>query len=230
MERDGSEAVIRMIESVDGPERTQLYHFARGAFALREWDNKRLDPIIDVCQAGIEHMTRASELEDANVMAYNLAADLAPCWPGDDLPRDPHHFEAGLNAADQCVSWRAELGKGPAGLALAHWARGIHLMARPNEADQAMTTALDCAVADAEANGKIGVVSADAPDIVILSAGYCGLAARLAGRSSDNDLYAQADKAFEAKLKLKRSKADEEHIAFHLAQLAKTNELLVEKS
>ena len=149
MEAEGTECVIARIAAHGDPaERRKLFGFARRAFSGRDWEGKNLDALVATAEAGIAEIVRqadveesvdgrASLLDEANVLAYNFAADLAPCWPGDDAAREPRHLEAGLRAADRCVAWRKELGKGPWPHSIAHWARGIHQTALGRAAEGA---------------------------------------------------------------------------------------------
>jgi hypothetical protein len=62
----------------------------------------------------------------ANVTSYNLAADLADCWPGDQSSRSPGNFEAGLYAANTCIRLREEMQKPPQAFAMAYFIKGVH--------------------------------------------------------------------------------------------------------
>jgi hypothetical protein len=83
--------------------------------------------------------------DTGNIFSYNLLADLADCWPDDDLPRERHHFEEGLRAAEDCIRWREELGKPNDRKAMAWWGKGAHLLSldRANEAVDAFKTTCD---------------------------------------------------------------------------------------
>ena len=194
MEAEGPPAVIALVSGhVDAVERGKLFSLALNAFSSREWEGKNLDAIIAVAQAGIWDALQQADsargeecdklLDRANVLSYNLSATLAPCWPGDALPREQRHFEAGLSAAEDCLRWRAQLKKGPMPFAIAHWARGIHLNAlgRHDSALAAHESALHRAEAVAIAEGKPVRVASNAHWLVLLSAGYVELARRLAG-------------------------------------------------
>jgi hypothetical protein len=117
--------------------------------------NCNWDGHIAVCCAGVEEMLGQDCVAQANVLAYNLAADLAPCWPGDEMVREVHHSEVGVDLADNCLQWRVELGKGPDAFAIAHWVRGVHLLALEcvEDAVEAFGESFDCTIEDAEAKG-----------------------------------------------------------------------------
>ena len=96
-------------------ERKALYSLAQRTFGRT--DKPELDSLIAIVRAGIAdllgaaasardatNIEAANRLTDAaNAFSYNLSADLAECWPGDDSPRLLHHFEAGLAAAQDCL-------------------------------------------------------------------------------------------------------------------------------
>lgn len=79
----------------------------------------------------------------ANVQSYNLSANLADCWPGEENPRERHHFEAGLAAAERCVALRTQLKKDNISMARAHWMAGAHQLAlrRFGDAEESFRTA-----------------------------------------------------------------------------------------
>ncbi|MCP4547210.1 MAG: hypothetical protein GY835_12195 [bacterium] len=146
MERVGPAGVKEFIDGFENPdERRQLYFYGQQAFGGRDWSGKDLLIAAEFVRMGITEMLNQSAdagedsdgLKDlGNIMSFNLAADLADCWPGDDLPRDNRHFELGLNAAEDCLRWRAELKRGPNPFAMAWWIKGMHelSLARPAEA------------------------------------------------------------------------------------------------
>ena len=139
METGGPTTVVEFIDGFDGEERRKLYAFAQRAFYDRDWQGKNFDAYVEIVNAGIAEGLRQAEAADdpeeaakltdySNVLSYNLSADLAECWPGDDAPRERRHFEAGLKAAEDCIRWREELGKGPFPFSIAYWAKGMHLL------------------------------------------------------------------------------------------------------
>ena len=204
MESDGPERVIEYIETFDDARRIELYLFARRAFAFQEWEGKNWDGYIAVCCAGIEEMLRQDRVAQANVLAYNLAADLAPCWPGDDMVREVQHFEVGVDLADNCLQWRAELGKGPDAFSIAHWVRGVHLLALEcvEDAVEAFGESFDCAIEDAEAKGQPVNVVPNAPDGLVLASGYWGLGQWVANEAVGERRYREAIETFEKKMEI----------------------------
>ncbi|MCA8922866.1 MAG: hypothetical protein KDD82_13715 [Planctomycetes bacterium] len=208
MEQGGPPAVVAFVEGDFTPKQQRaLYLFCVNGFCNREWAGKALDPQIEVARAGIALGLRQAEAEAdpkerdaridfANVLSYNLAANLAPCWPGDDVPRERRHLEAGLEAAEACLRWREQLGKGPFPFSIAWWAKGMHELALGRDAVASMREALEAARAHARAEGKPDGV-ADGW-LVALSAGYLGLAERAAG--GDGARYAEAKAALDGML------------------------------
>lgn len=183
---DGSQGIIDFVRGFpDGRQRLQLWSLAMRAFG----PEADLEDLIDVAEAGIDEALtqREDETDDerrrqltdqANVMAYNLSADLADCWPEDARPREMRHLETGLEAAQLCLTWRDELGKGPGPISMAWWARGIHLLAlgQAEEARDAFARSLEHAEADVASRG--GSVQRDATGdwSVLLGWGWLALA------------------------------------------------------
>jgi tetratricopeptide (TPR) repeat protein len=210
MEKEGPDAVIEFIAGFDDAEqRRKLFSFGRFAFAMNEWEGKNLDAVVAVANAGIAEGLRQAEaatsaeesaklVDYANVMSYNLSADLAECWPGDTLPRDRRHFEAGLKAADDCIRWREELGKGPGPFAMAYWAKGMHQLSL-GDVDGAVENfekSFDYNVEAAKEEGELTEVSAEAGFGLILAEGYVGLARWAGGDEKGKGRYEVAVAAF----------------------------------
>ncbi len=199
IEDRGPEAVLAFAAGFDDPaRRRRLLAFAQSALAQREWAGKNLDGYLVVARAAIEEALAQSRsaagaeadslLDLANVLSYNLAADLAPCWPGDDVPRERRHLEAGLAASEDCLRWRAALGKGPRPFSIAHWAKGAHLLAlgRAGEAVPEFAAALEAARRAGEPSTYL----------VDLSEGWLGLAERAAGVPGGRERLDRAVQAF----------------------------------
>ncbi|MEE8640182.1 MAG: hypothetical protein V3T41_07210 [bacterium] len=210
MEEAGPEAVIEFINGFDDDEqRRQLYSFGRFAFAMKEWEGKNLDALVAVANAGIAEGLRQAEaatsaedsaklVDFANVLSYNLSADLAECWPGDTLPREKRHFEAGLKAAEICIRWREELGKGPGPFAMAYWAKGMHQLSL-GDVDGAVVNfkkSLEYNVEIAKEEGTAAEVSAEAGFGLILADGYVGLAEWVKGDEEGKGRFENALAAF----------------------------------
>jgi tetratricopeptide (TPR) repeat protein len=209
METKGAAAVVELINGFDESQRLSLFAFAQQAFGGRDWAGKNFDAYIELANAGIAEALRQAEAEPdaeksaklvdrANVMSYNLSADLAECWPGDTLPRAKRHFEAGLKAAEDCIRWREELGKGPFPFALAYWARGMHQFSLGDVAGATASfkEASDYSRKNAEDEGVSADVSPEGDFGVILNAGYLGLAEWAAGDEDGRTRYDAAIAAF----------------------------------
>jgi len=141
IEDGGAEAGIAWINNTfsDDLERRVIYAYANQGLFYGDWAGRDLDTYIAVSDAGIaeclrqadaagDEETKNKRVNSANVLSYNLGADLAFCW-GDDFERERRHFERGLQAGEDCIRWRKELGNPPFTLSMAYWLRGIHRMA-----------------------------------------------------------------------------------------------------
>ncbi|HZI89746.1 MAG TPA: hypothetical protein VFD83_04765, partial [Candidatus Polarisedimenticolia bacterium] len=197
----GPDKVVSLIQGTPDPAlRRKLYSLARQELPDRKAVTRAFDDVIRVARAGIAECLRQAELararedaeeakeciDTANKLSYNLAADLAACWPGDEAKRERRHFEAGLRASYDCVVWRQELGKPPDRRAMAHWAAGIHQLALGNEVEAlcAFEAAFGLAL-EAAAGGGDGkpesFVKPNGDFGVTLYFGYAGIARRLLG-------------------------------------------------
>jgi tetratricopeptide (TPR) repeat protein len=213
METGGTDAVAEFINGFGDDERRKLYSFAQQAFYGREWEGKSLDGYIEIVNAGIAEGLRQAEaagdpneaarLKDyANVLSYNMSADLAECWPGDETPRERRHLEAGLKAAEDCIRWREELGKGPFPFSIAYWAKGMHelsLGAKENALAD-FKKSFDYALEYAKAEGVSMEVSPDGDFVVLLGAGYVGLAEWALGDVGGKTRYEEAVAAFRSQV------------------------------
>lgn len=141
LESGGAAAGIAHINDTfaDDLERRVMYVFAKNGILDPEWPGRDLDLYIAVADAGIaeclrqadaaaDEDTRNKRVNSANVISFNLGADLACCWD-DGLTRHRAHFERGLRCGEDCIRWRLELGNPPFTLAIAYWLRGIHRLA-----------------------------------------------------------------------------------------------------
>ena len=230
MERGGPKDVIRTIESIPDLEtRRTAYAAAQKGFGRRDWAGKNFDALIEVVNAGIqESLRQAGEAEAAdaawkltefaNILSYNLTADLAECWPEDATPRERRHIEAGLRAAEDCVRWRRELGKPPDRRAMAYWGVGMHQLSLGSlhESIGAFDTASGLARVAVVGTGR-DEVRAGSEFGVILYAGYAGIVRWRLGEPKGRAEYEQACEAFEGSVaKFPEQKEDAE---FGLAQL-----------
>jgi hypothetical protein len=233
MEKEGPDAVIAFIAGFDDAEqRRKLFSFARFSFAINEWEGKNLDAVLAVANAGIAEGLRQAEaatsaeeaaklVDFANAMSYDLSADLAECWPGDTLPREKRHFEAGLKAAEDCIRWREELHKGPGPFAMAYWAKGMHQLSLGDVAGskESFKKSFDANVEVAKEEGTPAEVSPEAGYGLILADGYLGLAEWTAGDAGGQGRYENAVAAFREGAEQSPDKCRKEDFQFGIDQL-----------
>lgn len=185
-------------ERADEMERRVLFMFARQGF-MDELDALGgFDALIALADEGVAELLmqavgEASEegksrrIDGANVISFNLAADLADCWPGDEAPREQRHFERGLQAATDCLAWREELDKPAGPRSMAWWAKGMHeiSLGRADDAVASLRQALDYGKQTAIDNDASPAIDATGGFMPLINAGYLGIAARLAGDTGE---------------------------------------------
>lgn len=211
LERAGTRAVIDHINGVDSDSLRRVLYIAAQR-VLAHWQGKNNDDLIAVCDAGIAEMLRQAEaapdeetrgqcLHGAHIVSYNLAADLADCWPGDNAPRSKAHYERGVKAAEDCLRWSQPAGA-PRPISMDYWVKGMHQLSLGNRegAIESWTTSLEYAIKDAEAAGQATSVAAEGSFGVILGAGYLALARWIGGQESGKAQYEEAIAAFTAQL------------------------------
>ena len=220
-EAGGSAGVIGFIAGFDDElQRRVLYAFARMGLAMEDYQGKSFDLLIEVADAGIAEFmaqseaaedaeTKAKRIDGANMISFNLAADLADCWPGDEAQREPRHFERGLKAAEDCIRWREELKKPPGPRSMAWWAKGMHQLSlgRP-DATASFARSLEYAQQAAKDEGSEAEVGAGSTFAVILGAGYLGLALEISGQEGGQELYDEAIRTFKVQLEDEATKED----------------------
>jgi hypothetical protein len=238
----GADKVVAFIQSTPDPAlRRKLYSLSRQILPDRSSAGRSFDEVIRIARSGIAESLRQAELararEDAaevlecidaaNKLSYNLAADLAACWPGDETPRERRHFESGLRAAYDCVVWRQELNKPPDRRAMAHWVAGMHQLSLGNEIEAlcAFEAAFGLALESVTAahgeddgapeayvkpNGDFGVT---------LYFGYAGIARQRLGDEAGARQFDQACAAFEETMRSPKDAEAEEDARFGLDQL-----------
>lgn len=244
-EEGGETKIVTYIQAEPDPGlRRKLYTLARQVLPDRKNKERRFDDVTLVARTGIVEGLRQAELararadadeereciDFANRLSYNLAADLAECWPGDEAPRERRHFETGLRAAYDCIVWRQELSKPPDRRAMAHWAAGMHQLSLRNtvEALCEFEAAFGLAVHAAATAAAPGVGGDSRPDSyvkangnfgVILYYGYAGIARHLLGDETGTRQLEAACAAFTATLKSPNDKETAEDATFGLDQL-----------
>lgn len=212
----GAEAVLERIDAYDDDlQRRVLHLFARQGFVMSEWEGKDLALAAAVARGSVDRLiaeARQAESESdtetarrrtelANVISYNLAADLADCWPGERPAISESMFEDGLRAAEDCIQWREELGKGPGASSMAWWAKGMHLLSlgRFDEARHGFSKSLSLAREVAQSDEDFSVV---------LGRGYVGLARWIAGDEAGRNEYREALVVFGSQLAQAETKDD----------------------
>ena len=208
LETGGGQAVIAYIEGFDSdPLRRVLYIASKQVLV-----GKRLDDLMTVADAGVAEMLRQAEyavgedtqgecVRGAHIISYNLAAELADCWPGDEVARTPAHHRRGIQAATDCLLWSQPAGQ-PMPISNDYWVRGIHQLALgdTSAAIRSWTASLEFAEEAAEAKNEPTTVGPDGTFAVILNSGYLGLAAWIDGDAAGERAYVSATEAFEAQL------------------------------
>lgn len=230
METEGVAAVLEFIGNADAfGEKLQLYFQAQQSFGGQDWKGKNFDAYLELVHDGmdaiqvfaqtVEDPEKQDQLKDyVNMMSFNAAADLAHCWPGDTVPRETRHFEAGIAAAEQCLKWRVELNKGPGPFHMAHWVKGIHHFAL-NQLEDAVThfdNAVMYARDEAVANNDPPDLTVSGNPMIAMYEGYLGLA-RKAVNPDDNELYQKAIDVLQQMIKEKPERKDDAD--FFLQQL-----------
>jgi len=212
----GGKAAIEHIRSIeDASERRRAFWFSRQLLSGQDWEGKNLSDVALVAKAGIEEFLNQSEaevdeemktrlLDTANALSYNLAADMADCWPGDEIKREKKHFEIGLSAAEHCIKWRRQLKKGPGPFSGAHWAAGMHSfsLGHLDNARKHFSESLKYAEEGAKEENETIELVPQAGFGVILGHGYLGLAEAATGDSAGMERYLNALKAFEGMKKI----------------------------
>jgi hypothetical protein len=233
VEKGGGKEAVNFIEGFEGIEKRVMYSFARMGLVMGDWQNKNFDDYIAVVDSGIamlESEANKAPIEEKELwlrrmhaMNYNLAADLAACWPGDDQPRTKKHLARGLKAAEDCIKLQEKLGNEPGILSMDYWAKGMHELSlgKTDDAVESWQASFEYAKKDAKKNGKAGQVDRDAPFSVILGLGYLGLARWIKGEEDGKAHYEQAIRAFKAQTEDASMKGDAE---FGISQLEKVKE------
>jgi hypothetical protein len=181
-ERGQTEQMLSSIRSIaDDAERIGLYRSTIRHLAFDDWNNKNLDVMTALADAAIADCDRLGGdfLQQANVICYNTAANLADCW-ADDFPREARHFEKGIEYATKARWYRNHLGKGPGAMAMAMWALGKHeqSLGRFEEATSTFRQCVELEREAALAAGKPATIAAGAPAGFLIAAGYLALMER----------------------------------------------------
>ena len=205
-QKDGAAAVIAFADGQRNPAAAnQVFRFAiRKIGGGTGATTKELDGMIIIGDAAIANAMAAAEAEhdesqapvwidEANISAFNLSANLCDCW-GDGDSRTQQHFEAGLRFANLALELRAELKKGAGPFSMAHWARGKHLLSlrRANDSAASFSSSLACERELARAKGLEVTASATSPSSLLSAQAFMGYAQIRAGNNAGLKLFEEA--------------------------------------
>ena len=224
----GAAAVLAFVRGFAAPlDRRKLFllaHQLLGTAACPDLDGYvalmrgAIEDVLAMAAAETDPAERLKRTDFANVLSYNFSAHLAACWPEDARPRHERHHREGLAAAERCLAWRRELGKGPGPFSMAWWAKGAHELSlgRPRDAAASFERSRECAADALRAAGADAGPGADFA--VVLAEGYRGIALAKAGDPSGPRTFDAACAAFEHTVARAAGEAKED-AEFGLAQL-----------
>jgi hypothetical protein len=229
----GPRGAIDWIESTFSAEleRRVLFVFARLGVVREPWDGRSLDAYVPIAEAGIAECLRQAEgeadpevrkrrINNANVISYNLGADLAFCWD-DEFERTEDHFVRGEQSGEDCLRWRRQLRNPLYTFSMAHWLRGIHRLAlgKTEMALSDFRDSLQYAELQNLEDGKPTEIAGQ-DGAILLGHGWVGLTRLILGDHSARPDYDRVMSIFNAQLK-----SDDEHVAgdakWYLMQLEK---------
>lgn len=234
----GAEAAIAFINNnfSGDVELRVMFSFARMGMVWEETlGADTLVAYIPVAEAGMaeclrqaeaaeDNETRNKRINSANVISYNLGADLAHCWE-DNFNRSEATFKRGLQAGEDCLRWRTELGNPPHTFSMAHWLIGIHKLALGDKAGalENFKEALRYSEISNKENNK--PTDLDGQDgSIVLGHGWIALTKVLMGDESAQADYDKAMGIFREQLK-----SDDEHVAgdakWYVMQLEKIEKM-----
>ncbi|MBT3981616.1 MAG: hypothetical protein HOE90_09710 [Bacteriovoracaceae bacterium] len=229
-ETEGAQSVISLCEEEkDFNMRWSLYRFSNQTLAQRDWSGRDLNTAITVGEAGIESMLKIassdSEIEKtykdrANILCYNLGANLCDCWD-DGIERNDTFFEKGVELACRAIKLREELDKGPAPFSMAYWLRGKHYLSLKQvpQAKEDLKKSLDYAKEDARTKSQPDSLCVDAGFAVILGFGLVAIAEIMEGTPGAQDNFDQVISVFENQISQDSDKkADAEFGIFQLKE------------
>jgi hypothetical protein len=233
VEKGGGKQAVDFIEGFEGLEKRVMYSFARMGLVMGDWQNKNFNDYIFIVDRGISFLENEAKkapveekeqwLNRMHAMNYNLTADLADCWPGDDQPRTKEHFARGLKAAEECIRLQENLGQKPGILSMDYWAKGMHELSlgEISKAINSWSESFEYAKKDAKDQNKPTDVGKDAPFSVILGLGYLGLARWINNEENGQTQYEEAINAFKAQTEDESLKGDAE---FGISQLERVRQ------
>ncbi len=230
----GAQALVSFISSQDELlERRALFLMASQRISQGQDLSRNLDDVITISRAAIDEFFDQYEaesdtehallrLEGANILSYNLAADLAPCWADDEEVRESRHYEAGLRCANDCLDWRKQLQKGAVSFSMAWWAQGVHQagLGRWDRACESFQAALEAAMDDARENGTPETVGPDASFYLNIASGWLEFARWRSGDSSSYDRFLETMGAFSTQIDRDDETRDDAMIGVQQLQIA----------
>lgn len=209
---EGPAAVIAFAEDQRSPiGANQVFRFViRKIGGATGATSKDLDGMVTIGDAAIANAIAAAEAEqdeeqvqawidEANISAFNLSANLCDCW-GDGDSRSLQHFEAGLRFADLALELRVELKKGAGPFSMAHWARGKHLLSlrRVNDSAAAFSSSVACERELARAKGLDVIASVTSPASLLSAQAFMGYAQVRSGNKAGLKLFEEAQEFLKA--------------------------------
>ncbi|WP_040951866.1 hypothetical protein [Gorillibacterium massiliense] len=159
-------------------------------------------------------------LQSANVLLYNLSADMAECWRDEGIAKDRRCFETGLAAASTCIDLRKRLNKDTGSFSIAYWAKGMHqlsLGACPS-AIESFTRAFQFSIAPLAIHDADDLTKENAFND-ILCAGYLGIAKWVLGDLSGKSRFEQAIALFSEQVEHGEDAEQRSDAAFGIKQL-----------
>jgi len=174
----GAAGLMTQAAALSKKDRNQVYRIGVRVIAFGKWPQSYLEDMIQLGDATIREALEDGEHDDANIMMFNMASNLCDCWR-DPYVRERRHFERGLAYADGALDLRIRLQKPAEKLAMAHWARGKHLLSlsRPAEAVAAFKASVESVRKRTQA--------AENRDAEIGYVGFLALAEALNGQQAD---------------------------------------------
>ena len=160
-----------------------------------------------------------SLLHFANVMLYNLSADMAECWADENFSKTNGCFEIGLQAAMDCLKLRQRLQKDNASFSMAYWALGMHQLSlhHNRESLESFKKAFTFSVNSSDSTTAFDLTN-ESSFTDILCAGYMGIASVVNEIPEGEKIYDFAITLFEQQIKEDEEKKGD--AAFGINQLA----------
>lgn len=209
-ELGGPEKILGHIQASQDPiERRALFLMSSQRISNSQGVTRTLDDVITISRAAITEFCiqssqetdteeRERRLEGANILSYNLAADLAPCWPEDSESRETRHYEEGIRCAEDCLEWRSLLQKGALPFSMAWWALGTHRCGLSDwtGACEAYEKSLEAAQVDAQENSSPTNVSPESSFSINIANGWLEFARWRGGDETSYNRFLEVIAAF----------------------------------